>query len=106
MTVSDMGQGMTPEVLKRAMEPFFTTKEQGEGTGLGLATVYGTVQQSGGFVSIASAVGKGTTIYLYFPKAEWGRMTSLQPSLPGKRPLAMASASWLSRTMTKSGRQR
>jgi CheY-like chemotaxis protein len=72
MTVSDTGQGMTPEVLKRAMEPFFTTKEQGEGTGLGLATVYGTVQQSGGFVSIASAVGKGTTIYLYFPKAEVG----------------------------------
>jgi signal transduction histidine kinase len=53
---------MTPEVLKRAVAPFFTTKEQGEGTGLGLATVYGTVQRSGGFVSIASAVGKGTTV--------------------------------------------
>jgi len=70
LSVSDTGQGMPPEILKRAMEPFFTTKEQGEGTGLGLATVYGTVQQSGGFVAIESAVGKGTTVYLYFPQVE------------------------------------
>jgi len=69
LTVGDTGQGMPPDVLKRAMEPFFTTKDQGEGTGLGLATVYGTVQQSGGFVSIESAIGKGTTVHLYFPKA-------------------------------------
>src|SRR5262245_42739535 len=70
LTVSDTGQGMTPEVLKRAMEPFFTTKEHGEGTGLGLATVYGMIRQSGGFVSIASTVGKGTSVQLYFPKTE------------------------------------
>jgi signal transduction histidine kinase len=72
LTVSDAGQGMSPEVLKRAMEPFFTTKEHGEGTGLGLATVCGTVQQSGGFISIESAVRKGTTVHLYFPKTEAG----------------------------------
>src|SRR5262245_49390879 len=80
LTVSDTGQGMTPQVLKRAMEPFFTTKEQG-GTGLGLATVYGTVQQSGGFVSIASTLSKGTTVHLYFPKAE-GRPNKIPAALP------------------------
>jgi len=68
LTVCDTGQGMTAEILSRAMEPFFTTKEHG--TGLGLATVYGAAQQSRGFVAIRSAVGKGTTVQLYFPKAE------------------------------------
>jgi signal transduction histidine kinase len=72
LTVSDTGHGMTPQVLARAMEPFFTTKGQGEGTGLGLSTVYATVQQSGGFVRIDSAVGQGTSVQLYFPKVEAG----------------------------------
>ena len=66
LTVSDTGQGMTQEVLKRAIEPFFTTKEQG--SGLGLATVYGAVQHSGGVVAIQSALTKGTDVHLYFPK--------------------------------------
>jgi CheY-like chemotaxis protein len=68
LTVRDAGQGMTAEVLAGAMEPFFTTKERG--TGLGLATVYGVARQSGGFVDIHSAVGKGTAVHLYFPKVE------------------------------------
>ena len=72
LTVSDTGRGMTPEVFKHAMEPFFTTKDPGKGTGLGLATVYGVVRQSGGFISIDSIVGKGTSVHLNFPKAEPG----------------------------------
>jgi signal transduction histidine kinase len=72
LTVSDTGQGMSPEVLKRAMEPFFTTKGAGKGTGLGLATVHGTVRQSGGFITIDGAVGQGISVHLNFPKAEPG----------------------------------
>ena len=68
LTTSDTGHGMTRNVLKRAMEPFFSTKEPGESTGLGLATVHGTVNQSGGFVAIESTVGQGTSVHLYFPK--------------------------------------
>jgi CheY-like chemotaxis protein len=70
LSVRDAGHGMTTDVLGRALEPFFTTKEHG--TGLGLATVYGMAQQSGGFVAIDSAVGRGTTVDLYFPKAAPG----------------------------------
>ena len=76
LTVSDTGHGMSPEVLKHAMEPLFTTKEPGKGTGLGLATVHSTVRQSGGFVAIDSTVGKGTSVHLYFPKAEPGPIVS------------------------------
>ena len=68
--VADTGTGMPPEILERVLEPFFTTKQAGKGSGLGLSMVYGFVKQSGGHLSIHSdVVGHGTTVKLYLPRA-------------------------------------
>jgi signal transduction histidine kinase/ActR/RegA family two-component response regulator len=70
LSVRDSGHGMTHETLSHVFEPFFTTKEKNKGTGLGLATVYGTVRQSEGFVRVSSTVGAGTAFEIYLPRVQ------------------------------------
>ena len=80
IVVTDTGRGMPPNVRERAFDPFFTTKEVGKGTGLGLSQVYGFMHQSGGHVTIDSAIGVGTSVRLYLPRTTAGVAPAEQPA--------------------------
>ena len=86
--VTDNGTGMTPTVKARAFEPFFTTKPMGQGTGLGLSQIYGFVRQSGGFATLESAPGQGTSIHLYLPRyhpSKDGAPETAETNVPAQR---------------------
>jgi CheY-like chemotaxis protein len=89
LAVSDTGHGMDPATLQHIWEPFFTTKPAGKGTGLGLSVVYGSVKQSGGFVWVDSAVGRGTVVRVYWPEthqeaAQLGEPPAARPAERGR----------------------
>jgi PAS domain S-box-containing protein len=85
LTVEDTGTGMDGEALRHLFEPFYTTKSMGKGTGLGLAMVYGTIRQSGGFVEASSEPGRGTAFMIHLPM-EAGRAAGLEREASGQTP--------------------
>jgi signal transduction histidine kinase len=87
LTVSDTGRGMSEVVRSKLFEPFFTTKETGAGTGLGLATVYGAVQQNGGTITVDSTLGQGSTFRIFLPRVE------ADPAAQEREPIALPPSS-------------
>jgi CheY-like chemotaxis protein len=87
LAIQDTGTGMPPDVVSRVFEPFFTTKTGGTGSGLGLSMVYGFAKQSGGAVTIASQVGRGTTVIIYLPLTKNKPLVAAAPELPFNPPI-------------------
>ncbi len=84
LIIRDTGTGMDSQTLSRIFEPFFTTKELGKGTGLGLATVYGIIKQSGGYIYCTSSLGEGTTFEIFLPRAFEPRSVEAARPIPGE----------------------
>jgi CheY-like chemotaxis protein len=93
LAVTDTGTGMSQDVLARAIDPFFTTKEPGKGTGLGLSQVFGFIKQSGGHMAISSEPGGGTTVHLYVPCADGTATEPMTDGAPASEETEPAAAS-------------
>ncbi|MET0407297.1 MAG: response regulator, partial [Hyphomicrobium sp.] len=100
--VADTGTGMSPEVMEKIFEPFFTTKGVGKGTGLGLASVYGIVKQSGGFILPESEIGKGTTFKVFLPRFAVEDSDDVETALP--QTIASANKQLKATDLTGTGR--
>jgi two-component system cell cycle sensor histidine kinase/response regulator CckA len=86
VSVTDTGTGIAPEIMSKIFEPFFTTKDVGKGTGLGLATVYGTIKQTGGYVYPESTVGEGTTFHIFLPRYVGSEVAAVQAAQAQNQP--------------------